>query len=105
MDYSFQFMVMALFGGMNTLFGPIVGALCITFLLELLRSWEAFRMVLLGILVGLNILLLPAGLIGSPWRYFSTRRVDKFKEKFGRRTFAATLDGQKSGSSTSETMP
>lgn len=84
MDYSFQFMVMGLFGGINTLVGPIVGALSIAFLLELLRSWETMRLVLLGILVCLNIIIMPAGLIGTPWRYMLSRRADRYlRGRFG----------------------
>jgi branched-chain amino acid transport system permease protein len=91
MDYSFQFMVMGLFGGINTLIGPIIGAVCITFLLEILRSWEELRLVLLGLMVCLNLILLPAGLIGTPWRYLATRRVDNLRKRFGTQMFAAKL--------------
>ena len=83
-EYSFQFVVMALFGGIGTLLGPIIGALSITFLLEFLRAWEDLRLVLLGIIVVANILFFPQGIVGAAMRYLHYRRTDAaLRARFG----------------------
>lgn len=83
-EYSFQFIVMSLFGGVRTLIGPIVGAAAITFLLDLLRAWEAWRLVLLGMLVCANVLVFPHGVVGALWNYIHYRRADSLlARRFG----------------------
>lgn len=76
-DYSFQFIVMGLLGGTSTLIGPIVGAVSLTALLELLRSWEAMRLVLLGLIVCVSVLALPHGIVGTFARLLHYRSTDR----------------------------
>jgi ABC-type branched-subunit amino acid transport system permease subunit len=76
-DYSFQFIVMGLLGGTSTLIGPIVGAVSLTTLLELLRSWEAMRLVLLGLIVCVSVLALPHGIVGTFARLLHYRSTDR----------------------------
>jgi ABC-type branched-subunit amino acid transport system permease subunit len=85
-DYSFQFIVMGLFGGTSTLVGPIIGAVSINVLLEVLRSWEAMRLVLLGVIVCVSVLALPQGIAGTLARFIHYRSTDRlltarFREK------------------------
>lgn len=61
-------LIMGVLGGMGTIMGPIVGAIVITFLLETMRVFADYRMVIYGLLMFLMILYLPGGLIGIPWR-------------------------------------
>jgi branched-chain amino acid transport system permease protein len=53
--------VMVLVGGMGSVFGSIFGALVLTFLPEMLRTAEAFRLIAYGLLLILIILFLPNG--------------------------------------------
>lgn len=83
-DYSFQFIVMALFGGIGSFAGPIVGALSLTLLLDLLRAWEAWRWVILGALVCVNVLIFPFGIVGALDQYLYRRVVDRLvARRFG----------------------
>ena len=56
--------VMVIVGGLRTLSGPIVGAIFIEVLSELLRPWGEVRMVLFALLVILVARLYPSGLSG-----------------------------------------
>ncbi|MFC1884609.1 branched-chain amino acid ABC transporter permease [Thermodesulfobacteriota bacterium] len=63
--YSFMPVVMAIFGGMGQLYGPIIGAVILTYLEEILitRFAEVYMLIFGSILV-IAILYLPNGLIG-----------------------------------------
>ena len=51
---------------------------------QLLRAWEAWRLVLLGLLVCANVLLFPHGLVGALWNYIHYRRADSLlARRFG----------------------
>lgn len=55
-------------GGLNTLVGPIYGAVLLTIVDELLRPTEYFRVIFFGIVVILTVLFLPGGLATVPGR-------------------------------------
>lgn len=57
---------MAIIGGLNNLTGGLIGAVIITFLPEMLRIAEQFRLILYSILLILTLTFLPDGLI-SLW--------------------------------------
>jgi branched-chain amino acid transport system permease protein len=63
--YSFMPILMAIFGGMGHLFGPVVGALIFGYLERMLRS-QLFTYFMLGfgIIMVLVILFLPNGIVG-----------------------------------------
>lgn len=62
---SFQVVIWSVFGGVVTIWGP-VGAVFILFpLLEFLRIWPEFRMLLFAIVILLILLFMPQGLL--PW--------------------------------------
>ena len=83
-EYSFQFVVMALFGGVGSLIGPVLGAISITFLLEVLRGWEHLRLILLGVVVVANILFFPHGIANAAIRFLHDRRTDvALRVRFG----------------------
>jgi branched-chain amino acid transport system permease protein len=66
-------LVMLAFGGIGTLFGPIVGAVVFTIVDEVLIDFGQLRQVAYGILVIILFLWLPRGLIpalDSAWRRF-----------------------------------
>lgn len=49
-------------GGLNTIVGPIAGAIVLTVLDELLRPTEYYRVIIFGVIVILSVLLFPGGL-------------------------------------------
>jgi branched-chain amino acid transport system permease protein len=60
---SFQIVIWAVFGGIVTIWGPI-GAVFILFpLMEFLRFWPEFRLLMFGIVVLLILLYMPEGLL------------------------------------------
>lgn len=62
---SFTVVIWAIFGGVVTIYGPI-GAVFVLFpLLEFLRFWQEFRMLMFAVVVLLILLYMPDGLF--PW--------------------------------------
>jgi branched-chain amino acid transport system permease protein len=62
---SFMVVIWAIFGGVVTIYGP-VGAVFILFpLLEFLRPWAEYRMLMFAVVVLLVLLFMPEGLF--PW--------------------------------------
>ena len=53
---------MTILGGINGLTGPVVGALILTLLPELLRGFKDFRLVVNGLILVVIVLFLPKGL-------------------------------------------
>ena len=75
---SVDALVMVLLGGVNTMFGPIVGAVAFTWLQDTLaRSTEYWRAAL-GTIILLLVLLFPRGIVGTMGSWFEamlTRRI------------------------------
>ena len=61
---SVLFITMLLFGGTASRSGPIIGALAVLLLNEMLRSMENLQMLVYGVLLLVVILLLPGGIFG-----------------------------------------
>jgi branched-chain amino acid transport system permease protein len=65
LNYSFMPVLMAIFGGMGQLYGPILGAAVFAYLREvLITEFPYYYMLLLGIILLVAILYLPNGLVG-----------------------------------------
>lgn len=62
---SINILVMVIFGGMATLFGPILGAVSLTVLPELLRMAGELRLVIYGIALVCFIIWMPMGVWGA----------------------------------------
>jgi len=62
---SINVVVMVIFGGMTTLAGPIIGAIILTVLPELLRMAGALRLVIYGIALMAFIVWMPQGIVGA----------------------------------------
>jgi len=63
--YSFLPVLMVIFGGMNNLVGPIIGAAVFAYLQELLIvKFPSFYMIGIGLIMIVAILFLPRGLVG-----------------------------------------
>jgi branched-chain amino acid transport system permease protein len=69
-DYGFDAAVtilsFALLGGIGSPFGPVLGAVILTLLPEILRPLHDFRLVVNGLIIVLAVLFMPRGLFA--WR-------------------------------------
>jgi branched-chain amino acid transport system permease protein len=61
-DRGVEILTMAVLGGINSLFGPTLGALILSLLPELLRSLKDYRLAVNGLILVLIVLFLPKGL-------------------------------------------
>ena len=66
-DRGVEILTMTILGGINSLFGPVIGAAIITLLPELLRSFKDYRAVANGLILVLIVLFLPKGLWNPAW--------------------------------------
>jgi branched-chain amino acid transport system permease protein len=65
MNFSFTPVLMAIFGGMGQLFGPVLGAVIFAYLEEtLITKFPYYYMLLFGIILVSSVLYLPNGLVG-----------------------------------------
>jgi branched-chain amino acid transport system permease protein len=69
--FSFMPVLMAIFGGMGQLYGPVLGATVFAYLEEILiTKFPYYYMLLFGIILVVSVLYLPNGLVGliQNWR-------------------------------------
>ena len=65
MEISFTPVLMAIFGGMGQLFGPVLGAVIFAYLEEtLITKFPYYYMLFFGIILVVSVLYLPNGLVG-----------------------------------------
>ena len=62
---AFNYVIMCIFGGVNTIFGPVIGAVVFQFINEALASATAWRDIIFGGVVLLFIAFLPGGCMGA----------------------------------------
>jgi len=63
--YSFMPVLMAVFGGMGQLYGPVLGAAVFAYLERMLRhEFPAYYMIVFGVILIIVVLFLPGGLVG-----------------------------------------
>jgi branched-chain amino acid transport system permease protein len=78
-EYGFNMVVMALamvvLGGRVSVWGPIVGAVVLTGLPELLRGFQEYRMVVQGALLLLSIIFLPHGVADTLISVIARKRI------------------------------
>ena len=60
---SFTMMAMVIVGGMGTMIGPVIGAIVLTFLPELLRDFGELRLMIYGLALTLVVLFMPGGIV------------------------------------------
>ena len=70
---SFTMMAMVIVGGMGTMIGPVVGAIVLTFLPELLRGFGELRLLIYGLALTLVVLFMPGGIVQA-WTTMMRRR-------------------------------
>lgn len=73
-----QAVVMAVFGGLGTLFGPIIGAILIflfkTYFWAYLADYQVLYLIILGLLIALSVVFMPNGLWGTLTGYIGARQ-------------------------------
>jgi branched-chain amino acid transport system permease protein len=69
---SFTMMAMVIVGGMGTMVGPVLGAIVLTFLPELLRGFGELRLMIYGLALTLVVLFLPGGIVQG-WNALKAR--------------------------------
>jgi len=60
---SFTMMAMVIVGGMGTMIGPVIGAVVLTILPELLRGFGEMRLMVYGLALTLVVLFMPGGIV------------------------------------------
>jgi branched-chain amino acid transport system permease protein len=60
---SFTMLAMVIVGGMGTMIGPVIGAVVLTFLPEVLRGFGDFRLIVYGLALTLVVLFMPGGIL------------------------------------------
>lgn len=77
---SFSILAMVIVGGMGTLIGPVLGAVLLTVLPEVLRDFGDLRLIVYGVAITLVVLFMPGGMVQAA----------KFAmERYGRRWLAS----------------
>ena len=72
LDRSIQFLMMVVLGGLGRFEGPLIGALVVTVLPEVLRGSEGLYLIIYALSVILMMLFMPKGLVGLwdlVWRF------------------------------------
>ena len=76
---SFSPVLMAIFGGFGSIYGPVIGAVIFSYIEEILTTgnWSKYYMLIFGTILVATILFLPSGLVGlvqNVWRRIMGRR-------------------------------
>jgi branched-chain amino acid transport system permease protein len=61
--HSIELVTMVVLGGMASIYGPVVGALILTILPQLLTGFEDFEMMVFGLILMLTMIFMPKGLV------------------------------------------
>jgi branched-chain amino acid transport system permease protein len=69
---SFTMLAMVIVGGMGTMIGPVIGAVVLTFLPEVLRGFGDFRLIVYGLALTLVVLFMPGGILQA-WQILTAR--------------------------------
>jgi ABC-type branched-subunit amino acid transport system permease subunit len=62
---SLTVLLMVLLGGMDSIYGPVIGAAIVVYLPEILRSWQKYTDVIYASLVLLIVIAFPGGVAGT----------------------------------------
>jgi branched-chain amino acid transport system permease protein len=73
MSWAVSMIVMSVLGGLSTLAGPVVGAVVIYGLQQLLRDFQTLSTLLVGVLLVVMVCLAPEGLVGAFNRLWDMR--------------------------------
>jgi len=62
---SITIFCMAIIGGLGTTLGPVAGAIVLTFLPEVMRTFDTYRMLVVGLIMVACMIFRPQGILGS----------------------------------------
>jgi branched-chain amino acid transport system permease protein len=79
---SFDLIIMIIIGGTGTIVGPIIGAILLTLLPELLHGIKGYRMLIYGAILIITIMYAPGGIAGL-LKSFNNRYFSKLTTKKG----------------------
>lgn len=89
---STEYTIIVIFGGLGSITGSVVGTLLLTFLPEILREFENWRLVIYGLAVIIIMISRPQGLMGG--KEFSVAGiVHMLKKLFCRKPVASVEEG------------
>src|SRR5262249_33190293 len=74
---SILFLLVVMIGGADRVFGPLVGAIIVVLLPELLSWLAQYRLLFVGLLLLIVLRLAPGGLVGMAARFSSVRVKDR----------------------------
>ncbi|UFJ43018.1 branched-chain amino acid ABC transporter permease [Brevibacillus humidisoli] len=75
-EHTFDMLLYLLVGGIGTLWGPLVGTTLVTILMQMLQSWQEYRMMIFGPVLVLLVMFLPYGIIGTCVRLKQRRQTE-----------------------------
>ncbi len=78
---SILFLLVVIIGGSGTVFGPLVGAVIVVFLPELLSGFAEYRLLFFGALLLVVMWLAPEGIVGAVMSRLSKRRMMNVPDK------------------------
>lgn len=75
-NYTTTILLMLVIGGKGTILGPILGSLLFSFVPELLRAYDSYRLPIYGVILMVAVLLMPEGMvsIGKIWSHLIPNR-------------------------------
>ena len=62
---TFEILIYTMIGGIGTMAGPIIGAIILPVISEMLHALAAYRMVAYGVLLILVMIFVPSGIVGG----------------------------------------
>jgi len=77
LDEGFNILSMVIIGGQGTLVGPVVGAVIVNFLTEVLRPVSQYRLVAYAILIIVMMWVRPQGLVGASNSILAERKLGR----------------------------
>ncbi len=77
---SIDYLTFVVFGGMGSLSGSVIATIILTFLPELLRGFQNFRMILYPLALIILMIFRPQGLLGDKEISFKVFKLDKLKK-------------------------
>ena len=77
---SIDYLAFVVFGGMGSLSGSVIATIILTFLPELLRGFQNFRMILYPLALIILMIFRPQGLLGDKEITFKIFKLDKLKK-------------------------
>ncbi len=77
---SILFLLVVMIGGADRVFGPLVGALIVVLLPELLSWLAQYRLLFVGLLLFIVLRLAPDGFVGLAGRFFATPRSSRLPQ-------------------------